>query len=46
MSTYLFIDGDYLCGNFAKQMQQFYGLVPPIAFDTVKGKAERKRDAS
>jgi uncharacterized LabA/DUF88 family protein len=41
MSTYLFIDGDYLCGNFAKQMQQFYGLVPPIAFDTVKGKAER-----
>lgn len=41
MSTYLFIDGDYLCGNFAKQMQRFYGSVPPIAFDTVKGKAER-----
>lgn len=25
MSTYLFIDGDYLCGNFLKQMQRFYG---------------------
>ena len=32
-ATYLFIDGAYLHEHYSRQMQDFYGEVPPLRFD-------------